>query len=76
MSDDAPKTLMHMHMHMQHAHAHAACTCNMQHAQDPAKIPVEEIINIWREESEAGRYLNKLIWGAQGLEQAIGEMTE
>ena len=49
----------------------------MQHAQqDPAKIPVEEIINIWREESEVGRYLNKLIWGAQGLEQAIGEMTE
>ena len=38
---------------------------------DPSKIPVEEIIDIWREESKAGRYLNKMIWGAEGLSKAL-----
>ena len=29
--------------------------------QDPAKIPAAEIVDIWREESKGGRYLNKFI---------------
>jgi len=35
--------------------------------KDPTKILVEEIIDIWREESKGGRYLNKLLWGGQAL---------
>jgi hypothetical protein len=42
--------------------------------KDPTKIPVEEIIDNWREESKGGRYLNKLLWGAQALPQMLQEM--
>ena len=42
--------------------------------KDPSKIPVEEMIDIWREESKGGRYLNKLLWGAQALPQMLEEM--
>ena len=34
---------------------------------DPAKIPVSEIVQIWREEASLGRYANQLIWGVEGL---------
>jgi hypothetical protein len=35
--------------------------------KDPSKIPAAEIVDIWREESKGGRYLNKFVWGAEGL---------
>ena len=44
--------------------------------QDPTKIPVEEIIAIWREECKGTRYANKLIWGLEGLSQAVQDMEE
>ena len=34
---------------------------------DPAKIPVSEIVQIWREEASLGRYANQLVWGVEGL---------
>ena len=37
---------------------------------DPAKIPVSEIVQIWREEASLGRYANQLIWGVEGLLEA------
>uniref|UniRef100_A0A7S0Q1D0 HAT C-terminal dimerisation domain-containing protein n=1 Tax=Coccolithus braarudii TaxID=221442 RepID=A0A7S0Q1D0_9EUKA len=40
--------------------------------KDPAKIPAEQIIDIWREESKGGRYENKLMWGLQGLRGCEG----
>ena len=40
---------------------------------DPSKIPVEQIIDVWREESKGGRYLNKFIWGAEGLLKELPE---
>ena len=44
--------------------------------KDPAKIPVEEIIDIWREESKSGRFLNQLVWGAQALPRVLTEMQQ
>jgi hypothetical protein len=38
------------------------------------KIPTEQIIDIWCEESKRGRYLNKFVWGLQALEQAAKEI--
>ena len=35
--------------------------------KDPSKIPAAEIVDIWREESKGGRYLNKFIWGMEAL---------
>ena len=48
-------------------HAHDHLHLGRRVEEDPTKIPVEEIIDIWREESKGGRYLNKLLWGGQAL---------
>ena len=39
--------------------------------KDPAKIPVQDIIDIWRDESKRGRYEGKL-WKAHMLELDLG----
>ena len=44
--------------------------------KDSTKIPVEEIIDIWREESKSGRFLNQLVWGAQALPRVLTEMEQ
>jgi hypothetical protein len=31
---------------------------------DPTKIPIEDIIELWREQSSKGEYANSLYWGA------------
>ena len=38
---------------------------------DPTKIPIEDIIELWREQSSKGRYANSLYWGAAGLLDAL-----
>jgi hypothetical protein len=38
---------------------------------DPTKIPIEDIIELWREQSSKGRYANSLYWGAGGLLDAL-----
>ena len=35
---------------------------------DPSKIPVEEIVEVWREQSKKGRY-ESAMWRAAGLEE-------
>ena len=34
----------------------------------PSKIPVDEIVNVWREQSKRGRYENAM-WAAAGLHE-------
>ena len=38
---------------------------------DPSKIPVQEIVDAWREGSTRGRYEGAM-WTAAGLEEALG----
>ena len=45
------------------------CTLGAEWKDPPAKIPVEAIIDIWREESKGGRYENKFLWGIEALVQ-------
>ena len=58
--------------HRVHAHDHLHLGRRVE--GPTTKIPVEEIIDIWREESKGGRYLNKLLWGGQALPQMLQEM--
>ena len=38
---------------------------------DPTEIPVEDIVELWREQFSKGRYANSLYWGAAGLLDAL-----
>ena len=39
------------------------------HWEDPSKIPVDEILEVWREQSKKGRY-EAAMWSEAGLEWA------
>ena len=41
---------------------------------DPTKIPVDEIIEIWREESSKSRYANAFLWSVEGLLEVQAEL--
>ena len=38
---------------------------------DPTKIPIEDTIELWREQSSKGEYANSLYWGAGSLLDAL-----
>ena len=42
--------------------------------KDPSKIPAKEIVDIWREQSSSGRYVNSYVWGAEALLEARAQM--
>ena len=46
-------------------------TLGQEWSTEPASIPVDKVIQQWRENSQKGRYENTLLWGTQALQELL-----
>merc|ERR1712226_787788 len=51
------------------------CSLGAEWKEDPSKIPVDEIAEVWRSESKRGRY-EAAMWKAAGLEEMASHQAD
>jgi len=51
------------------------CSLGAEWKEDPSKIPVDEIAEVWRSESKGGRY-EAALWKASGLEEMASHQAD